>query len=216
MSDQSPITATGSTVTEADNRYSPAFMYQVLSGRLASQIDRVDKIDAKIGAVAAAIIAAIGFSFPDAHSGLDRILAASLALPLLLILIAFGAFSWDDAPQPEAFRKKYPEKPSKTLEAVMSYMVTAYGKNRNKLVWKARLTNASLILIAILVVVIAVAKIVEPQPQKKTGSGLSCCVSGMALALRQHPTSVPGYVDPSILSAAPAFPAEPSLASAED
>jgi hypothetical protein len=154
---------TNGTEPPPNKEFSLDFMYQVLSGRLASQLDRVDKIDTKNAAVATAVIAAIGFTFPEAHTIFDRIVLASMALPLILVTVAFAAWPWEDAPKPEAFREWYPKQPVKTVNLALDRVVYSYKINRNRLVLKARLTNISLVLIAALIVVLTVAKNYEPR-----------------------------------------------------
>jgi hypothetical protein len=146
------------------------FEFNVVSSRLAGQLDRIDQIDTKIGAVIAAVIAAIGFAITSDKSPLDFFLTLPYLVPLGLTVYAYKTQTWDTAPDPDYFSKHYTEYPQASKRTAIIGMVQAYNANKNRLETKGWYTNIGLFSAVGITVVLTVARLVEASRTPAAGT----------------------------------------------
>lgn len=131
---------------EQDDPPIDEFVFNVVSSCLQSQLARIDTMDTKIGAIIAAIFAAIGFTLASDKTTLDYLLTLLFFAPLVVTVIAFRTQSWDIAPDPEYFFEKYDAYPQASKRTAIEAMVDSYKLNNLRIDRKSTLTNAGLYL----------------------------------------------------------------------
>ena len=168
------VTDSGSEAPpETDDPPVSEFLFGVISTRLAAQLDRIDKIDTKIGAVIAAIIAAIGFALSSDKTLPDYWVTLLLLIPLGFAVYAFRTKAWDDAPNPRYFSDNFQVYPEASKRAAITRMVQAYEKNEKDIEKKGKHTNVGLFAAIIITILLMILHVREAyaSPEVQIGSG---------------------------------------------
>lgn len=104
---------------------------------LVSQIDRIDKIDNKIGIVLAAQIGVFGYLIGNIQSRYDVYGLIVLVIPTVVVASAFSVFKYRDAPDPQKFSGSYRHYPEIMYRNAVDAMVIAFDKNQSRVDGKA-------------------------------------------------------------------------------
>jgi hypothetical protein len=138
--------------------------FDFASGVLQRQLDNIDKIDTKVGALIAAVGAAMYFFLDKASTIGDVVGAGLFAVPLVLGLNAYRTHSWLDI-GPREIVAYYGTAPRETRLVTMGDIATAYDTNTKPLDDKGISFDRSLvwaIVISLLTVALRVLEVLSP------------------------------------------------------
>jgi len=134
--------------------------YEVASQKLSAQLDQIDKLDSKAGAVVGALAAGIGLFLVAGFSVVARaLIGTGLALGIVLAGQAFLVGKYRDAPNAETFATFAGYSPDRMKQIFLPNLLEALRENAVKLSRKGRYLNGSLAAITGLALLLVIAKV---------------------------------------------------------
>jgi hypothetical protein len=125
------------------------FAYQVAAEKLSSQLDVIDKLDAKLGVLIGALVTLASLYTATAKSAIAALI---LLIPAATSAVGYASRGWANPPNPIRLSEYANLGKQRMQEEALAAILAAYPANDIELEKKARLFNVSLILAIVAVV----------------------------------------------------------------
>ena len=125
------------------------FAYGIVSDKLKSHLDRIDKIGTILGAVIGAAAALIALWHPAHASALSVPVCAAFVGSILLAGLGLAARSWSDPPSPASVVNAYRDYYAQTLHSAMTKIAIDYWNNQQQLRRKATMLNFAMVALSL-------------------------------------------------------------------
>jgi hypothetical protein len=135
--------------------------YDVAAEKLAEQHESVNRLNTRLGAVLAVLLATT--AAVSAVSSIPiRIFATVLLVDALIEVVRASRVSnWNDAPDPHGFQRYAGDDPDYMKEVALPYVLRAFDFNQPRLIAKGRLLNWSVTFLALAIVLLSIARAVS-------------------------------------------------------
>jgi hypothetical protein len=136
------------------------FAYQVSAEKLASQLETIDKVDAKLGVLIAALVTLASLYTATAKSGIAALI---LLIPAATSGIGYASRNWANPPNPVRLSEYANLGKQRMQEEALAAILEAYPVNDAELTKKALLFNLSLILAILAVIGLILLTVLLPK-----------------------------------------------------
>ena len=136
------------------------FAYQVAAAKLASQLDTIDKLDAKLGVLIGALVTLASLYTATAKTGIAALI---LLIPAVTSAFGYASRSWANPPNPVRLAEYANLGKQRMQEEALASILAAYPVNDEELSKKSTLFNVSLILAILAVASLIVLTVLIPK-----------------------------------------------------
>lgn len=136
------------------------FAYQVAASKLASQLDTIDKLDAKLGVLIGALVTLASLYTATAKTGIAALI---LLIPAITSAFGYASRSWANPPNPVRLADYANLGKQRMEEEALAAILAAYPVNDTELRKKSRWFNLSLILAILAVAGLIVLTVLLPK-----------------------------------------------------
>ena len=146
-----------------DSQYE--FAFGIVSDKLKAQLDRIEKVDTKLGAIVGAAAALIALWHPDVRAVASALVGIAFLVPIVLSGIGLATRTWSDPPNPASVVNSYRDYYAQTLHMAMLRIVRDYAANQKRLLKKAKMLNGAIAALAIATAYAAAVAFLTPGPR---------------------------------------------------
>ncbi len=136
------------------------FAYQVAAAKLSSQLDTIDKLDAKLGVLIGALVTLASLYTATAKSGIAALI---LLIPAVTSAVGYASRSWANPPNPVRLAAYANLGKQRMQEEALASILAAYPLNDGELSSKSVWFNVSLILAIVAVAGLILLTVLLPK-----------------------------------------------------
>ena len=136
------------------------FAYQVAAAKLSSQLDTIDKLDAKLGVLIGALVTLASLYAATAKSGIAALI---LLIPAVTSAFGYASRSWANPPNPVRLAEYANLGKQRMQEEALASILAAYPVNEKELSSKSVWFNVSLILAIVAVAGLILLTVLLPK-----------------------------------------------------